>query len=80
MKVELSNDTVDAIFQSILIEDYVMLKSDTARLKDSPNLEKYQKEDLKANKEYLKAMKTLMTYYIGPEWKRKVKDLQNKEL
>jgi hypothetical protein len=77
MKVELNNDAVDAIFQSILIEDYKMLKSDTKRLKESPKLEKYQHEDLKANKKYLKAMKCLMEYYIGIEWKQRVRESNN---
>jgi len=68
MKVELNNDAVDAIFRSIFIEDYKMLKSDIQNLKDSPELAPYQKEDLKANKKYLDAMETLMSYYIGYDW------------
>jgi len=72
MRVELNNDAVDAIFTCILFEDYKMLKSDIRNLKDSPELEPYQKQDLKDNKKYLKAMKTLMTYYVGPDWKKKL--------
>lgn len=72
MKVELNNDAVDAIFTSILLQDYKMLKSDIRNLKDTPELAPYQKQDLKDNKKYLKAMKTLMTYYVGPDWKKKL--------
>jgi len=79
MKIELSNDTVDAIFTNILMQDYLMLKSDTKRLEEIEDLARYQKEDLEANKKYLKAMKTLMTYYIGNEWKQKVREFKNKE-
>jgi hypothetical protein len=72
MKVELNSDAVDAIFRSIFIEDYKMLKSDIQNLKDIPELAPYQKEDLKANKKYLDAMETLMTYYIGYNWESEV--------
>lgn len=72
MKVELNQDAVDAIFQSMLLQDYVYLKSDTKRLKESKNLEEYQKQDLKDNKRYLKAMKTLLPYYVGFDWKEKL--------
>jgi hypothetical protein len=72
MKVELNNDAVDAIFRSIFIEDYNMLKSDIQNLKDSGELPPHKQEDLKANKKYLSAMETLMTYYIGYDWEAEV--------
>jgi hypothetical protein len=74
MKVELNQDAVDAIFTSILIEDYKMLKHDTERLEEAKELKPHQKEDLKANKKYLKAMKKLMPYYIGFDWKTRLND------
>lgn len=79
MKVELNRDAVDAIFRSILIEDYLNLKNDIKRLKETPELQRYQKEDLEANKKYIKAMKTLMEYYIGSEWKHMVREFKQNE-
>lgn len=78
MKVELSNDAVDEIFRSILIQDYEALKSDIRRLESIDELAKYQKEDLKNNKKYVKAMKKLMSYYIGYNWKSYIAE-RNKE-
>lgn len=75
MKVELSNDAVDNIFRSVMIQDYKMLKEDIKRLKDQkPNLKEYQKEDLKANKRYKKAMEVLLEYYVGIDWKEAAED------
>lgn len=73
MKVELSSDAVDGIFRSVLIQDYKGLKKDIKRLKDKkPNLQAYQKEDLKANKRYKKAMEVMLEYYVGIDWKETV--------
>jgi stress response protein YsnF len=75
MKIELSNDAVDNIFRSVMIQDYKMLKEDIKRLKDQkPNLKEYQKEDLKANKRYKKAMEVLLEYYVGMDWKEATED------
>lgn len=75
MKVELSSDAVDNIFRSILIQDYKSLKEDIKRLKDKkPDLQAYQKEDLKANKRYKKAMEVLLEYYVGFDWKETINE------
>lgn len=75
MKVELSNDAVDSVFRSVMIQDYKMLKEDIKRLKDQKlNLKEYQKEDLKANKRYKKAMEVLLEYYVGMDWKQSLYD------
>lgn len=77
MKVELSNDAVDNIFRSVMIQDYKSLKDDIKRLKDKkPNLQDYQKEDLKANKRYKKAMEVLLEYYVGVDWKQSLYDYE----
>jgi hypothetical protein len=76
MKIEISTEAVDEIFRSILIQDYINLKSDIRRLKESPDLKDYQKEDLNDNKKYLKAMKKMMQYYIGFDWKQKLKEYE----
>lgn len=75
MKVELSSDAVDSIFRDVLIQDYKSLKQDIKRLKDKkPNLQSYQKEDLKANKRYKKAMEILLEYYVGLDWQTMLED------
>lgn len=75
MKVELSSDAVDSIFRSVMIQDYKGLKEDIRRLKNQkPNLKEYQKEDLKANKRYKKAMEVLLEYYVGMDWKEATED------
>lgn len=75
MKVELSTEAVDSIFRSVMIQDYKMLKEDIKRLKDKkPDLQAYQKEDLKANKRYKKAMEVLLEYYVGIDWKETIED------
>lgn len=77
MKVELSNDAVDQIFRSVLIQDYKMLKEDIRRLKEVDELKSYQKEDLKANKRYKKSMEVLLEYYVGMDWKQSLYDYDN---
>jgi predicted nucleotidyltransferase len=75
MKVELSSDAVDSIFRDVLIQDYKSLKEDIKRLKDKkPNLQAYQKEDLKANKRYKKAMEIMLEYYVGLDWQTMLED------
>lgn len=75
MKVELSSDAVDSIFRDVLIQDYKSLRDDIRRLKDKkPNLQPYQKEDLKANKRYKKAMETMLEYYVGLDWQTMLED------
>ena len=74
MKVELSNDAVDQIFRSVLIQDYKMLKEDIKRLKEVDELKPYQKDDLKANKRYKKSMEVLLEYYVGMDWKQSLYD------
>jgi hypothetical protein len=75
MKVELSNDAVDQIFRSVLVQDYKMLKEDIKRLKENKdNLAPYQKEDLRANRRYKKSMEVLLEYYVGMDWKQSLRD------
>lgn len=76
MKVELSSEAVDNIFRDVMIQDYKNLKSDIRNLKDSKDLKPYQKEDLKANKRYKKAMEIMLEYYVGADWKKSIKDYE----
>ena len=70
MKVELTNDAVDGLIKSILLEDYRSLCSDIQRLEEMQDRSKYQDEDLKNNYVYKNAMEKMLEYYIGYDWER----------
>jgi hypothetical protein len=72
MKVELTNEAVDGLMRSILVQDYKGLKQDTARLKKLENKSDAQLRDLEHNKEYLAAYEKLLEYYIGFNWKEEM--------
>jgi antirestriction protein len=69
MKVELTNEAVDGLMRSILIQDYKGLCSDIKNLESAEKLASYQREDLEHNYEYKSAMEKLMEYYVGFDWK-----------
>ena len=72
MQVELTNDAVDGLMKSILIQDYQGLKQDTKRLKKLENKSDAQLRDLEHNKEYLAAYEKLLEYYVGFHWKEEL--------
>ncbi len=72
MKVELTNEAVDGLMQSILMQDYQGLCEDINRLECSKELRDHQKQDLEHNYRYKNAMETLMEYYVGFDWKDKL--------
>lgn len=72
MKVDLTNDAVDGLMHSILIQDYKSLCSDIDNLETSRELAEYQKKDLEHNYRYRNAMEILMEYYIGFDWKSRL--------
>lgn len=72
MQVELSNEAVDGLMRSILVQDYKGLKQDTSRLKKLENKSDGQLRDLEHNKEYLAAYEKLLEYYIGFNWKEEI--------
>jgi hypothetical protein len=74
MKVELTNEAVDGLMQSILLQDYQGLVEDTDRLKKIKDKQTYQLQDIEHNLRYIDAMEVLMEYYIGVDWKDQVKD------
>jgi hypothetical protein len=49
MQIELSNEAVDSLMKSILIQDYKGLKEDTKRLKMLENKSDAQLRDLEHN-------------------------------
>ena len=67
--VELTNEAVDGLMKSILIQDYKGLCEDTKRLKKLKDKETYQLQDIEHNLRYIDAMETLMEYYVGFDWK-----------
>lgn len=72
MQVELTNEAVDGLMQSILINDYKGIVEDTQRLQKIKNKATYQIQDIEHNLRYIDAMETLMEYYIGFDWKNKL--------
>lgn len=74
MKVELTNDAVDALMRSILLQDYQMLCSDITNLESSQKLAEYQKKDLEHNYRYRNAMEIILEYYVGPNWRMNLHD------
>jgi hypothetical protein len=65
LKLEITNDTAESLFQDILIQDYRGMKKDiaalTARL---DTLAEYEIEDLKNDQRWLNAMQIMMEYYL----------------
>ncbi len=72
MMVELTNEAVDGLMKSILIQDYKGLCMDIENLESARELPKYKQEDLAANREYKAAMEKLMEYYVGFDWQREL--------
>lgn len=69
MQVELTNEAVDGLMRSILVQDYKGLIDDNKRLKMIKNKAEYQKQDIEHNLRYIDAMEVLMEYYVGFQWK-----------
>jgi hypothetical protein len=74
MKVELTSEAVDGLMQSILMQDYRGIVEDTNRLKKVKDKQTYQLQDIEHNLRYIDAMEVLMEYYVGFDWKERVKD------
>lgn len=74
MKVELTNEAVDGLMRSILMQDYRGIVEDTDRLKEVKDKQTYQLQDIEHNLRYIDAMEVLMEYYVGFDWKDRVKD------
>jgi hypothetical protein len=72
MKVELTNEAVDGLMHSILLQDYQGLCEDITRLESTKELKEYQRQDLDHNYRYRNAMEILLEYYVGFNWKEKL--------
>lgn len=70
MKVELSNDAVDELMKSVILQDYKSLCADIKALEQNiDNLSRYQAEDLGNNIRYKQGMEIVLEYYVGLNWK-----------
>jgi hypothetical protein len=68
--IELDTEAMDAIFRTILVEDYHMIKEDIKRLKKKHKndvLKTFEYEDLINNIRFRDAMKVLIGYYFAHE-------------
>jgi hypothetical protein len=74
MKVELTSEAVDGLMRSILMQDYRGIVEDTNRLKKVKDKQTYQLQDIEHNLRYIDAMEVLMEYYVGFDWKDRVKE------
>jgi hypothetical protein len=62
--IEITNDTADAIFRDMLVQDYSGLKSEKIRLESAESLADFQKQDLIATRRYLVGMEIRLEYYL----------------
>jgi hypothetical protein len=76
MKVELTNEAVDGLMHSILLQDYQSLCEDINRLESAKELRDHQRQDLDHNYRYCNAMEIIMEYYIGFDWKQKLNNYE----
>lgn len=67
MKIEISDESVDALIRDILVRDYVWMVQeckDMEKRKQESNLPPYTEYDLENNKVFLDAFETLLNYYL----------------
>jgi len=60
----IADDTADALFRDILVQDYRGLVSNIAELEDRPALASHEQSDLDDNRRYVAAMEIIMEYYF----------------
>jgi hypothetical protein len=77
MQMQISEETKESLYRDILFEDYLRLKESVSLFKGMDNIPKWQEEDYIANKRYLKALKVVMEYQVGFDWKQKVEEYKN---
>jgi hypothetical protein len=67
MKIEISDESVDALIRDILVRDYGWMADeckDMEKRKQEGNLPPYTEYDLENNKVFLDAFETLLKYYL----------------
>ena len=71
VKVEITNDTADALFKDILVQDYRGLVRSISELESrDADLEPYQIEDLSNDRRLKAAIEIMMEYYFTPDQMR----------
>jgi hypothetical protein len=65
IKVELHEETVDSIVQSVLKSHLDMMKADLKRMKKIKNKQPFQLEDIEDTQNYLDAIKVTYGYFGG---------------
>ena len=67
-KIEITNETAEAIFRDILIQDYKSLVKNIDNLESRlQDLKPYEFEDLCAERRFKEAIKIMMEYYLAPD-------------
>lgn len=66
-KVEITEDSADAIFRQMLVEDYLDLVNDIESMGKESNLNRAQEGDLIDSIKYRNALRTLLEYYLPHE-------------
>lgn len=63
--ITIENETAEALFRDILIQDWRGLKEEIKNLESIPDLAPFQLEDLESDRKWVTAMETLMSYYLS---------------
>jgi hypothetical protein len=66
-KIEITDDTADALFRDILVQDYQRMRSEVAELEMIADRKPWQDEDLEHTRRYRDAMEVLLDYYLVHE-------------
>lgn len=69
----LDADMVDKIFKDVLIDDYKRICKFINQVKDTENLEDYQKQDLENDKHFKSGFEILLDYYFTTDEARQIK-------
>ncbi len=66
-KIEITDETADALFRDVLVQDYKRLVQDILASSSKLSLEKHEQEDLAEWIRYRDAIKVMMEYYFPYE-------------
>ena len=64
MQIEISDETVDGLIKDVLVRDYLGFVKCVKELEAIENPETWQSADLEDERYFLKAMTTMLTYYL----------------
>lgn len=72
MNIQLSDEAVEEIFHQYMLEDYRVITDNVKELKDTDKhfgLSHWEATDLQDYKKNRKALKVVLKYYLGENWK-----------